>query len=498
MIRRLASVLSVFFLLCGLFYEGAWADQSKPSPKGAAAEEDIYELQKMLVDALDQVERNYVRDVSRRELVEAAIRGILDELDPYSSYISREDMKQFRTSVESQFGGIGIQISLDGGQLKVLSPLVGTPAYRAGVTAGDRIVEIDGEGTSGITLDEAVRRLKGPAGTKVKLTIIHSGRSSKDVIDITREVIRVHTVLGDHRKADDAWDFMLDNDQRIGYIRITAFSRGTAGELRKALSELKNEKLAGLILDLRFNPGGLLSSAIEVSDMFVAGGRIVSTEGRNSLKRTWDAHRKGTFEGFPMVVLVNRYSASASEIVAACLQDHDRAVVIGERTWGKGSVQNVIEMENHRSALKLTTASYRRPSGKNIHRFPKSKDDDEWGVMPNDGYRMRLTDRELLALVGERRRRDIVEPKEPDSSDSAEHAVQSPDSAEDDKPAAAEPTAGDEDDSPATPDEEPSEGPEKPSEGPEEPSEGPEKPGVVDPHLRIALDYLTGELARAE
>ena len=361
--------------------------------------------------------------------------------------------------------------------------------------SGDRSVEIDGEGTAGITIDEAVRRLKGPAGTKVKLTIIHSCRSSKDVVDITREVIRVHTVLGDHRKADDAWDFMLDNDQRIGYIRITAFSRSTAGELRKALSELKNEKLAGLILDLRFNPGGLLSSAIEVSDMFVAGGRIVSTEGRNSQKRTWDAHRKGTFEGFPMVVLVNRYSASASEIVAACLQDHDRAVVIGERTWGKGSVQNVIEMENHRSALKLTTASYRRPSGKNIHRFPKSKDDDEWGVMPNEGYRMRLTDRELLALVGERRRRDIVQPKQADSSDSAEHAVQSPDSAEDDQPANAEPAeddqpadaepaAGDEDDSPATPD--------------EEPSEGPEKPGVVDPHLRIAMDYLTGELARAK
>ena len=210
---------------------------------------------------------------------------------------------------------------------------------------------------------------------------------------ITREWVHVETVLGDRRKSDDSWDFMLDHDKHIGYIRLTAFSRDTAQDLKKALVELRKEGLKGLILDLRFNPGGLLNSAIEVSDLFIAKGRIVSTKGRNTPERVWDAQKEGTFEGFPMAVLVNHYSASASEIVSACLQDHKRAAVIGERTWGKGSVQNVIELEGGKSALKLTTASYHRPSGKNIHRFPDAKETDEWGVMPDAGYEVRLSRR---------------------------------------------------------------------------------------------------------
>jgi carboxyl-terminal processing protease len=207
---------------------------------------------------------------------------------------------------------------------------------------------------------------------------------------------------------------MLDAEKRVGYVRMTAFSRNTAAELRDALSELKKEKFRGLVLDLRFNPGGLLSSAIEVCDLFIAEGRIVSTKGRNTPERSWDAKKEGTFEGFPMVVLVNRYSASASEIVAACLQDHKRAVVMGERTWGKGSVQNVIELEHENgekfagSALKLTTASYYRPSGKNIHRFPDAGEKAEWGVVPDDGYLAKLSERELVELMESRRARDIA------------------------------------------------------------------------------------------
>ena len=165
------------------------------------------------------------------------------------------------------------------------------------------------------------------------------------MIEITRESIHVETVLGDHRNPDDTWGFMLDRERRIAYVCVTAFSRDTAGELRRALTGLQKEKIRGLILDLRFNPGGLLDSAVEVSRLFVSQGRIVSTSGRNSPERVWEARKEGAFEGFPMVVLVNRYSASASEIVAACLQDHKRAVIVGERTWGKGSVQNVIELE---------------------------------------------------------------------------------------------------------------------------------------------------------
>ncbi len=382
-----------------------------PAEAKPPVKDDYYELYKLLVDTIDQVERNYIKDVDRRELVEAAIRGVLSKLDGYSTYISPEDIERFRTSVESEFGGIGIQIAVEEGQLKVLSPLVGTPAYRAGIIAGDRIVEIDGKSTEGLTLDEAVRRLKGKEGTQVTLTVVHPGRKTKETITLTRERIHVDTVLGDCRKADDTWDYMLDAQRRIGYVRITAFSSDTARELRKALDELRAANMRALVLDLRFNSGGLLSEAIEVADLFIAQGRIVSTKGRNSPERVWNARKDGTYEGFPMAVLVNRYSASASEIVAACLQDHKRAVIVGERTWGKGSVQNVIDLEDGRSALKLTTAIYCRPSGKNIHRFDDAKESDQWGVQPDEGLELKLPDGELLALMEDRRRRDIVLPK---------------------------------------------------------------------------------------
>lgn len=370
--------------------------------------DDYYELFRTLADTLYQVEENYVTEVSRRELVEAAIEGVLEKLDPYSSYISPEEISSFRTSVENQFGGIGIQITMENEQLKVLSPLVGTPAYRAGVQAGDHIVEIEGESTEGLTIDEAVKRLKGEVGTSVTITVLHPASKQRETVTIDREIIQLETVLGDVRNSDDSWNFMLDGERKIGYIRITAFGRETGAELKRALEQLEEADVQGLILDLRFNPGGLLTAAIDVADLFVSEGLIVSTRGRNSPERKVKATARGTYEGFPMAVLVNRYSASASEIVAACLQDHQRAVVIGERTWGKGSVQNVIDMDQGRSALKLTTASYWRPSGKNIHRFPDAKESDEWGVMPDKGFDLRLTDRELVALDRYRRERDIL------------------------------------------------------------------------------------------
>ncbi len=385
------------------------AEDAAATAGGTSAASDDYELYKVFVDTLDQVQRNYVRDISRRELIESAIQGVLSRLeDPYSSYISPQDLGEFRTSVESRFGGIGIQIEIDSKQLKVLSPLIDTPAYRAGLSAGDRIVEIEGATTEGLSIEEAVTKLKGEPGSQVTIGVLHGQAADMARHTLTREVIDVATVLGDRRKADDHWDYLLDAQRKIGYIRVTSFSRDTAGDLRDALDELAAQGVRGLVLDLRFNPGGLLSSAIEVSDLFVADGRIVSTEGRNSVARSWEAERDGTFEGFAMAVLVNRFSASASEIVAACLQDHDRAVVIGERTWGKGSVQNVIELEGGKSALKLTTASYQRPSGKKIHRFPDDDEDDEWGVTPNDGYLVRLEPDEVRALLDDRRQRDIL------------------------------------------------------------------------------------------
>ena len=370
--------------------------------------DDYYELYKLLADTVDQVDRNYVKEVDRRELIEAAIRGVINKLDPYSSYIGPEELAQFRSSVDNEFGGIGIHVSIEDGDLKVLSPIYGTPAYRAGVQAGDRIVEIEGKNTEGILPDDAIRWMKGAEGTKVSIIVVHAGKTNREKFTLTRERVHVETVLGDRRKADDHWEFMYDEKSLIGFIRISAFSQETAKELRTALEELKRHKVHGLVLDLRFNPGGLLRAAIEVSNLFISDGRIVSTKGRNTPERVWDAHGIAIFEGIPMVILVNHYSASASEIVSACLQDHKRTVVMGERTWGKGSVQNIIELENGRSALKLTTAAYKRPSGKNIHRFPNSKDKDEWGVMPDLGYELGLNERETHELLVDRRNRDII------------------------------------------------------------------------------------------
>jgi len=401
-----------------------------PAAKDPAAKEarekeqqEEFELLELFADTLDQVQRNYVKEVTRRQLMEAAIRGMLSELDPYSNFIPPQQLDRFKVEVESEFGGVGIQVSVENGQLRVISPLVGTPAYRAGVMAGDLIVEIDGESTKEITLDEAVRRMKGPVDTPVTLKLLHLNAMEPETITLKRENIRVETVLGDERNPDDSWRWMSDPEKKIAYIRVIGFGRHTSEDLQKVLQQLADQKLRGLILDLRFNPGGLLSSAIEVSDLFIAKGRIVSTEGRNVEARVWDAEEKGTFEGFPMAVLVNRYSASASEIVAACLQDHHRAVIIGERTWGKGSVQNIVQLEGGASALKLTTAGYHRPNGKNIHRFPNAKDSDDWGVLPDPGFEVKLSGKEMTQLITQRRQKDVVRKNgeaKPEAAEAAE------------------------------------------------------------------------------
>ncbi len=500
--RQCVSLTLAMVLLAGSI---ARADESKKP-----AETD-FELYQVFADTLDQIERNYVKDISRRELIEAAIEGVLEKLDPYSNYISPEDINRFKSSVEQQFGGIGIQIGIENGQLKVISPLMGTPAYRAGLESGDAILEIDGKSTEGIQIDQAVKQLKGNADTKVTLTIRHSGSSDKETLTITREVIHVDTVLGDTRKSDDTWDFMLDPDKHVGYIRISAFSRDTAADVKKALEELEAQGLKGLILDLRFNPGGLLSSAIDVSDLFISDGKIVSTKGRNTAERTWDARKEGTFEGFPMVVLVNHYSASASEIVSAGLQDHHRAIVIGERTWGKGSVQNVIELEQGKSALKLTTAGYHRPSGKNIHRFPDAKEGDEWGVMPDHGYEVRLNGQQTARLMEYRRHRDILvgkHEKELASQSTAEDTSdakpedQAPPK-EDQAPPKEDQTPPAKSDAPepeadAAPADQPAGEADSQDDAAAKSEKAAKSDKFVDLQLQKAVDYLTSELAKAQ
>ena len=378
--------------------------------KSTSTDADYYELMKLFVDTFEQIDRNYVTKVDRRKLMEAAIRGMIAKLDPYSSYISPEDIERFNLGVEQQFGGIGIQVSIDPqtGRLTVMTPLPGTPAYKAGVRAGDVIEQIEGKSTKGYTIQMAVRRLKGKIGAAVNIGIRHAGSKKIETVRIVRATIQVATVLGDHYNSDGSWNYFVDEKNKIGYIRLTHFARRSAAEFHAALKKLQAAGMKGLIVDLRFNPGGLLSQAIAISDLFVESGKIVSTKGRNTPERVWRATKAGTYSNFPIAVLVNHYSASASEILSACLQDHKRAVIIGGRTWGKGSVQNVIELNGGRSALKLTTAGYHRPSGRNIHRAPDAKPSDVWGVMPDKGFKVKLSLSEMQDYLEYRRQRDVL------------------------------------------------------------------------------------------
>jgi carboxyl-terminal processing protease len=382
-----------------------------------------YELVGLFVDVLHEVDTKYVTSLDperKRKLVEDMINGGLDRLDPHSTFINAKDYKQFSKASKGKFGGVGIQLGYDrtsGSQLAVITPMVGTPAYDAGIQAGDLIVKIDGKSTENMRLAEAVDLIQGDPGQKIVLTVLHEGSKEPLDVEITRAVIEVQAVLGDQRKTDNPhdWDYLLDKENKIGYIRLNAFSETAAAEMKAAVEDLERQGARGLVIDLRNNPGGLLRAAVEISDLFLTEGRIVSTKGRNQREEVYDAHEAGTLllpeKDHPMAVLINRYSASASEILAAALQDHNRAIVIGERSYGKGSVQNILTMEGGTSALKLTTASYWRPSGKNIHRFPDSKETDEWGVKPNPGFEVKLGDEERLGYFFYRRDRDVVHGK---------------------------------------------------------------------------------------
>jgi carboxyl-terminal processing protease len=378
--------------------------------QGAKPKDEMLELYGLFVDAVEKVEANYVRPVSRRELLESALEGMLQNLDPHSSFIDTREWMQFRKQIEGRFGGIGIQVGEDRetGRLRVIAPMVGTPAYEAGILAGDQIVEIDGQTAEGMSSDKAAEVLSGQPGTEVKVSVLHEGSEEPETVTLARAIIDVPSVLGDRRKPDDQWDFVLDKDKKIGYIRISSFIQGTAEDLKKALDGLKDEGMKGLILDLRDDPGGLLSAAVEVSDIFLDRGEIVSTKGRNTAPKTYHAQKDSPFEELPMVVLVNQNSASASEIVSAALQDHKRATIVGQRSYGKGSVQNIFELDDGNSVLKLTVASYYRPSGENIHRFRTAKAGDKWGVSPDPGCEVKLSTNEYIRWFLARRDRDLA------------------------------------------------------------------------------------------
>lgn len=313
--------------------------------------DEVYRKLKLLTEIMEIVNREYVEEVDWDELLEGAIQGMLQSLDPYSSYLSPDMMKELEVETKGTFGGLGIEIGIKDGVLTIISPIEDTPAWRAGLKAGDKILKIDGVPTKGLSLMECVKRLRGPKGTKVTLTIMREGFPEPRDFTIVRDIIKIQSV-----KARELEEGYL-------YVRIVQFQEQTAHDLKEAISGyLKEKELKGLVLDLRNNPGGLLDQAAEVSDLFLSEGRIVSVKTRKGKEMVFEAEAEGTLPFFPMVVLVNHGSASASEIVAAALRQNGRAILMGSTTFGKGSVQTIIPLEGG-AGLRLTTARYFTPDG---------------------------------------------------------------------------------------------------------------------------------------
>ncbi len=333
---------------------------SMPSAAQPSSKEvDLYNQLDTWTNILKLVRDNYVDEVDEKELIEAAIEGMLKSLDPHSTYLNPDVYQQVRVQTEGEYGGLGIEVQMENGVVKVVSPIDDTPAANAGIQGGDFITHINGEAIMGKTLTEAVKEMRGPVGSDISITVVREDRAEPFEMSITREKILVRSVR--HRVEDET----------IGYIRVTTFNMQSGAGVENAISELVNElgdNLDGVILDLRNNPGGLLDEAIRISDAFLDRGEIVSTRGRiRNNNNRWYATSGDMLEGVPVVVLVNAYSASASEIVAGALQDHRRAVLLGDRTFGKGTVQSEIRLgRTGNQAVRLTTARYYTPSGTSI------------------------------------------------------------------------------------------------------------------------------------
>jgi len=376
-----------------------------------------------LSHVLTQIDREALKQVPQQDLFDGAMEGIVGRLDRYSAYIPKTDAQTFREGLDQEIGGIGVMIELvgeDKHQLKVINPpFYGTPAQRAGLRVMDEIIEINGEPVGAMmNMQDVIRKMRGEVGSPITLMVRHEGEDIAVEYTLTREMIKVPSVRGDRPLENGKWRYRLD-DQRIAYIRLDRFGEKTAGELEEALDQATGAGARAAILDLRDNSGGLLDAAVDTCDMFLPEGkRIVETRRRNEqLDRAIDSSDDGQYKDLPLAVLVNGFSASASEIVAACLQDHDRAVIVGERTWGKGTVQHLIPVGDG-SLLKLTAASYWRPSGKNIHRMdhpgePPTEEEanGEWGVRPNEDFVVKLDEKEVEKVRDARRERDRYRPE---------------------------------------------------------------------------------------
>ena len=320
-----------------------------------SSESNIYKKIDLFGEVLEKINEEYVEDINQSESMDSAINGLLQSLDPYSAYLSPENFEEMQTETSGEFGGLGIEVSMEAGVVKVITPLDDTPASRAGLKAGDYIVKINDTQVQGKTLTEAVEIMRGPVGSDIELTVRRRGVKKALTFTLTREIIQIQSVKSD----------LLDKN--IGYLRLTSFNENSAQQIKKRINDLNNEKkLKGFILDLRNNPGGLLSQAIKITDYFLDNGEIVSTKSRKaSENRKWFARDGDLTGGKPLIVLINYGSASASEIVAGALKDHKRAIILGENSYGKGSVQSIIPLRNE-GAIRLTIAKYYLPSGTSI------------------------------------------------------------------------------------------------------------------------------------
>lgn len=377
-----------------------------------------------VMDGYQKIDRLAYDEVPDRELFQGAMRGMVDVLrergDEHSMFVAERRTKLFNEEINQEIGGIGVRLRFEGDPpvLQVAGPpVLGKPADRAGIREGDIILAIDDMKTNGLAtrdFGEVLDRMRGKPSKPLVLTVLHAGDTDPIEIRLVREKLTIHSVRGDRMLADQSWLYQVEQDPRIALVRVESFGAKTVGELEALLPKLLAEGCEAIILDLRGNPGGLLDAAVETCELFLPANQLIveTRDRRDEPRQVAVSRRDGPYLDMPLVVLLNRDSASASEIVAGCLQDHGRAVVVGERSFGKGTVQEVLPLQAGGSSLKLTMASFWRPSGRNIHRHGSDRtaamDDPEWGVSPDEGLEVALSDEQYIELAKARAKRDLT------------------------------------------------------------------------------------------